>query len=141
MEKEKKEGFVEYCKNYILEHIDDYEGQDHYACDFAMTLTEGPNIDGSLTYSSYEAKQYLKEWWDECGEYWDYEKDNFGEHTHNPFDNPEAYMVCMVIEGVASILSNCPEIEDNWNEKIELTAEVIQNIKDYVEVFNNDSLF
>lgn len=133
--------FVEYCKAYIIENIDDYEGTEVYACDFTTSITDGPNIDGTLTYSTNEAIEYLREWWYEAGEYWQYEKDNFGENQHNPFENPEAYMVCMVIEGCASILSRCPDLEDNWNDKIELTAEIIHNIKEFVEEFDEESLF
>lgn len=132
------ESFKDYCKNYILDHIDNYEGQSYYGCDFAYTLTEAPNVDGSLTHSTYKAKEYLREWWDECGEYWEYEKDNFGEHLHNPFDEPEAYMVCMVIEGVNAILANEPHIEESWNDKLELTEGVIDDIKKYVEEFDGE---
>ena len=132
------ENFKDYCKNYILDHIDNYEGQAHYGCDFAYTLTEAPNANGTLTYSTHDAIEYLREWWYECGEYWDYEKDNFGENIHNPFDNPEAYMVCMVIEGVNAILANEPHIEESWNDEIELTEEVIEDIKKYVEEFNGE---
>lgn len=132
------ESFKDYCKNYILDHIDGYEGQSHYGCDFAFILTEAPNADGSLTYGTNKAKEYLREWWDECGEYWEYEKDNFGEHLHNPFDEPEAYMVCMVIEGVNAILAKEPHIEESWNDKLELTEEVIAGIKEYVEEFDGE---
>ena len=132
------ESFVQYCKDYILNHIDDFEGTSEYGCDWSYTLTESPNVDGTLTYSAYDASQYLKEWWDECGEFWEYEKDNFGEHMHNPFDEPEAYMVCMVIEGVSAILSYEPHIEESWNESLELTADVISAIKEYVEEWSGN---
>jgi len=132
------ESFKDYCKNYILDHIDEYDGQTHYGCDFGFTLTDAPNVDGTLTYSAYEAKEYLREWWDECGAYWDYEMNNFDEHPHNPFDEPEAYMVCMVIEGVNAILANEPHIEESWNDKLELTEEVIEDIKKYVEEFDGE---
>lgn len=132
------ESFVDYCKNYILDNLANYEGQCIYGSEIGYTITESPNVDGTLTYNAYEAKEYLREWWDECGEYWDYEKDNFGEHFHNPFDEPEAYMVCMVIDGVNAILSNEPHIEESWNDKLELTEEVIEDIEKYVEEFNGE---
>ena len=66
---EKLESFLNYCKNYIIDHIEDWEGQTKYACDLGNYLTEGPNIDGSLTYSTYMAKEYIREWWYEAGEY------------------------------------------------------------------------
>ena len=46
------ETFIDYCKNYVLEHIDGYEGQEVYLCDLGFTLTEGPNCDGTLTYEA-----------------------------------------------------------------------------------------
>ena len=133
------EKFVEYCKNYILENIDSFEGNSYYGCDFSHILTDGANCDGSLTYSTSAAIDYIREWWGEAAAYWDYEKDNFGENMHNPFDNPEAYMVCMVIEGVSSILSDAPFIKEGWNDEVEFTAEVIQAIKEYVEQFDEDA--
>ena len=47
-------------------------------------------------------------------------------------------MVCMVIEGVASILGNAPHIEDNWNDKFELTQDMAEDIKYYVTDFDGD---
>lgn len=135
------ETLVEYCKNYILENIGNYENESVYGADLGYTITEGPNVDGTLTYSRAEAKEYLNEWYDDCSEYWGYEKFNFGENLHNPFDNPEAYMVCMVIEGVRSILSRCPIVDENWNEEFELDGETIKSICDYVEEFDEVSLF
>jgi hypothetical protein len=132
------ENFIEYCKDYILSTIEDFEGHNCYGSELGMTLTEEPNCNGTLTFSRSEAKNYLREWWDECGGYWDYEKDNFGENIHNPFDNPEAYMVCMVIEGVNAILANEPHIEESWNDELELTEEVIEGIKKYVEEFDGE---
>ncbi len=133
--------FVEYCKNFILEHIDGYADTTHYACDFCTTITEGPNVDGTLTYSRQKAIEYLCEWWEDASEYWEYEKQNFGENLHNPFENPEAYMVCMVIEGVSYIMGQCPVISDNWDDEIVITEDVIAQIKSFVEDFSEVSLF
>ena len=141
MEKEIKP-FIPFCKEYLKEQLDEYEGQTRYACDLGYILTEGINADGSFTYSRALAKDYLKEWWDEADEYWNFEQENFGEHIHSPFGNPEAYTVCMVIEGVNGLLSKCELIDSNWNDEIELTEENIALLKeqvdelsDYVEVF------
>lgn len=132
------EDFKTYCKNYILDHIGEFEGQMAYGCDFGYALTQEPNANGTLTFSRYDAKEYLREWFDECGEYWWHEEMYFGGHEHNPFNNPEAYMVCMVIAGVNAILANEPHIEENWNDEFELTAEVIESIKVYVEEFDGE---
>lgn len=130
----KLETLTDYCKNFIISNIDDYSDQSIYGCDLGYIITEGINADGSCTYSTYEAKEYIKFWWDEASDYFQYEKDNFGENLHNPFENPEAYMVCMVIQGVNSLLSQISFIDKNWNNKIKLTEKnikkIIREIKD-----------
>lgn len=135
------ESLLEYTKNYLIEQLDAYEDTTQYACELATTLTEGANADGTLVYSRGEARDYLNEWFEECGEYWEYEKRNFGENYHNPFDNPEAYMVCMVIAACETILSKCPIIDEHWNEQIELTEDIVNDIKEYVKEYNDNDLF
>ncbi len=130
---EERKNFFDYCKSHLLQRLEDYAGTTHYACDLQYDLTEKENVDGTLTYSTYEAKEYLRLWWDECAEYWEHEKFNFGENRHNPFDNPEAYMVCMVIEGVGAILSQCPSIDKAWNDHVELTEEFIARLRTEIE--------
>ena len=126
---------TDYCKDFIIDNLPDYLGTSVYGCDLGYTITEGINADGSCTYSTYEAKEYLKFWWDDAADYFQYEKDNFGENLYNPFKNPETYMVCMVIEGVNSLLSQSSFIDKNWNNEIELTKKnikkIIGEIKDF----------
>ena len=135
--------FVQYCKDYIYEHIDEHEGRDTYLGDFGYELTEGPNMDGTLTYSTELAKEYLREWWEDAADYFKYEACNFGRNT-NPFENPEAYMVCMVIEGVNALISDAVSDlgwDDMWGEKIKLTERRIDDIveavrgRDYISLF------
>ena len=129
------ETLTDYCKNFIADNLENYSNQSIYGCNLGYTITEGINIDGSCTYSTYKAKEYLKFWWDEAADYFQYEKDNFGENLHNPFERPEEFMVCMVIQGVNSLLSQVSFIDKNWNNKIELTEKnikkIIREIKDF----------
>ena len=60
------ENFTDYCRDTIIDALDSYEGQDVYPCDLAYTLTECMNANGTCTFSSAEAKDYIKEWWDEA---------------------------------------------------------------------------
>lgn len=137
------ETFIDYCKNYVLENIDKYEGQEVYLCDLGFTLTEYPNCNGTLTYSREEAKNYIREWWDEADDYFQYEKGNFGT-PRNPFENPEAYMVCMVVEGVLALIDDAVDtlgMNDQWNDEVELTADLIEKIKGAVKENYDDRLF
>lgn len=38
---EKLESFFDYCKNYIIDHIENWEGSTKYACNLGDYLTEG----------------------------------------------------------------------------------------------------
>lgn len=130
------ESFVEYCKNYIIYELPEYEGREVYSCDLAGILTEGPNVDGSMTYSTYKAEQYIKEWWDDCAEFYEYADMTFGSDyvakNLNVFANPEAFMVVMVMEGIGYLLSRVSIIDENWNDKITLDEETIDTIIDEV---------
>lgn len=133
------EKFIEYCKNYINDNIEAYEGENVYSCDLADILMSGPYYDGTLTYSTSQAKDYLIEWWDDCADFIEYNFLHFGELKVNPFENPESFMVSMVSEGIAGILCKVPFIDEHWDEeKITLTPEIIQTIKNGVEEFDDD---
>lgn len=80
----------------MIDALDDMEGRDGYVSDLAFTLFEGENIDGSMTYSTYKAEQWIAEHFhdladvvDDMAADWDI--------TPNPFSNPEAFMVQVVI--------------------------------------------
>ncbi len=134
---EKKENsFIDYCKNHIEEKIYGFVGQSFYGCDLSHELTMEENCNGTLTFDRKEAIVQLNEWWYDCADYWTYEKDNFGEHCHNPFDEPEAYMVCMVIEGCASLLGQTEALQEVWNDEFELTKELADKIVEQVYKIN-----
>ena len=125
---EKTMNFEEYVKDFVHRKLNDYIGTEVYGCDLGYKLTESENINGSITYNRYKAIEYIKEWWDEAAEVYDYQKENYGDVTQNPFDNPEAYMVVMVIEGCDALLSNSYYLQENWNDEFELTKENVETI-------------
>ena len=139
-EEEEIPEFFDFCKNFILDEIDEFEGRDVYGADLGIDLTEGINADGTFTYSTEKAKKYLQDWWADAAEYSEYEEMNFGQRS-NPFENVEAFIVRMVIEGVRTILSRCKFVDDKWNDKFELTEDVIATIKEEVEEQTDDELF
>lgn len=132
--------FITYCKNYVADHLGDFEGQTKDPYDLGTDITMGPNCDGTLTYSYAEAKDYLREWWDEASDYYEWEKSNFGE-TRNPFEDPEGYMVCMVIEGVRYLVDRAIEDLGLYDNDVELTPETIERIIESVEANDSDRLF
>lgn len=127
------ESFVEYCKNYIIDHIEGFEGYKTSGLDLKNEITQTMNCDGTATYSRNDAVEYLREWWKEAAAYYDYHKDNFGEAPVNPFDNAEAYMVCMVIHGCSDILGQCKCIITREYDLFVITKKIISQIKKEVE--------
>lgn len=126
------QNFTDYCKEQIEKRLPEMAGRSVYMCDLAYELMEEPNVNGTLTYSTHDAIEYIRGWWYDAADYFDYAKSNFGE-VKNPFENPKAYMVCMVIEGVRSLLSGCDTVDGSWNDKIELTETVIERILNEVK--------
>ena len=61
--------FKDYCKDYIVEHIDEFVGQIFYGSDLCYELTQEPNTNGTLTFCREEAICYLKDWWVDAAEY------------------------------------------------------------------------
>lgn len=125
--------------NDLIDKLYDYEGGCYYACDLAYTLFECYNIDGSVTYSTYNAKEWIKKHFDELGEVVEEIKFNLGsEFVPNIFEEPEKFMVVIYLEVASSLLSQCKFIDDNWNNEIELTNENIEKIKKELEMLENE---
>lgn len=76
----------------MIDHLDDLEGRDGYVSELAFTLFEGANMDGTLTYNTYEAEQWITEHFHDLA---DVVEDMAAEWdiTPNPFNNPESFMV------------------------------------------------
>lgn len=127
--------FVDYCRDFIKNNINEFLNKEVYPCDLGYSITDYINCDGTATYSTDKAKEYIKYWWDEASDYVNYEKDNIGEIS-NPFENPEAFMVRMIIWGVSCLLDQCTVIEENWNDEIVMTEEVINEICDEIDNYD-----
>lgn len=127
---ERKKNYVNYCKAHAIKELEYMKGWDKtvYACDLGYELTYEINTNGSATFSTYAAKEYIRFWWDEAGDVIEYQKFNYGKILHNPFEEPEAFHVCMIIEGVKTLLANCPTIDENWNDEIILDRKTINKI-------------
>lgn len=135
------ETFFEHCRDFILEELPSFEGSSVYACDLPIELTQGMRCDGTFTYSTRKAIELIHEWWDDCGDYSDYEKFSFGERS-NPFENPELFLVKMVDEGVNIIMQKSNFIQKHWNgEKIELTPKILRILRRQIGSLTEDCDF
>lgn len=112
----------------LMDKLDEYEGTSSYGADLTYHLLEQYNVDGSYTYSTYEAKQWVQEYFDELGDI----VSDMKEESLPPidvFENVEGFMVCVMLYVAGQLLGQCDTVNAFWNEKQELTEEIIAKIK------------
>lgn len=129
-------------KNYVIDllikKLEDYEDNKIYVGDLAYTLLEQYNIDGSITYSTYNANEWIRKNIYDIYDYLPTIKFNFGDNFYaslcmDLLDNSEKAMVIIVIEKANDILCNLDYIQDNWDTEITLDKKTIEIIKKELE--------
>lgn len=99
-----------------------------YVDELAFDLFECENVDGSVTYSTYKAEQWIKENFTEIGEIYE---DIEGIESVNPFAEAEKFMVWVVLWVAEDIIRNCELFEDK--ERICLDKGIVDAFIKYVE--------
>lgn len=118
----------------LIEQLYNYENQTYLGCDLGYQLFESYNIDGSVTYSTYRAKEWIKEHFNDLGEIVEELKFQLGsEFIPNIFDEPEKFMVVIYLEVANYLMAQCEFIDTNWNNTIDLTTKNIEIIKKQLE--------
>lgn len=111
----------------LIEELENYRDTEHYGCDLAYDLFEEYNIDGSITYSKYEAKEWVENNFEDLDEIVEERRAN-GLEVPNIFDRPEAFMVVIYLEVASYLVGQCKFINDNWNNIIVLNDKNIHII-------------
>ena len=116
--------------DYIVDKLHDFEGCTEYCADLVTLLLEDETQQGFVTPYEKESRKWtlshfhdietkLKETW---------EPEISGYIQKKFWDDPNGFMVCIYIETARDLLSQCKTIDENWNEKIELDEDTIQQI-------------
>ena len=125
-------------KNWMINEMEmqvsDMIGQEIYGCDLGYQLFDNANCDGSYTYSTHEAKEWIREYFDELGDVVEEIQFNLGENSvANCFNEPEKFMVQIMLEMSSSIIAQVSIVDENWNNEFILTKEVIEEITKELE--------
>lgn len=80
----------------MIDALDVMEGRDGYVSELAFALFESENVEGSMTYSTYKAEQWIAEHFRDLADVVEEIKCEWN-ITPNPFSNPEAFMVQVVL--------------------------------------------
>lgn len=127
------ENFNELTVKLLKEELENYEGENITACELARTLTQGYNVDGTITYNTQESINLIfKYWWDIADIYNEY-VGQLGQCEINMFERPEAFLTLMFLENANNLMARCEIIGSNWDENIELNRENIDTIKKQLE--------
>lgn len=127
----------DFVKSEIIRKLEDFENyicdDSVYACDLAYKLFENENIDGSFFYDTVQAKQWITEHFDDLSEIieelqFQFDKDFCNKIILDFFNNPDCFIVVVVLEVASCLLGQCKYIDENWNDKITLTNDVIDII-------------
>lgn len=125
--------FNELTVKLLEEELENYEGENITACELAWTLTQGYNVDGTITYNTQKSIDLIHEyWWDIADIYSEY-IGQLGQFEINIFERPEAFLTLMFIENAENLMTQCEIIESNWSENIELNRKNIEIIKKQLE--------
>lgn len=113
----------------LIDKLSNNEGGEVYGADLGFTLFEGYNCDGSVTYSRYKAKEWIKEHFDELGEIVEEMRDNWEyDAGADIFDNPEKFMTSVYLWVASEICGQLESVQEFWDDSEELTAERIAAI-------------
>ena len=120
---------------YIVDKLHDFEGCTEYTCDLAFTLLEDESRNRFITPYEKESRKWVISHFDDIEDKlknaWDTEISGYIQKKF--WNDPNGFMVCIYIETARDLLSQCKIINETWNEKLELTPEVIETITKQLE--------
>lgn len=125
-------GFDNYIKDTIMDKLEEMEGKSLNVSELSDEITMEDNNSGCFILYTIEAKQFIKDFWEEAQDTYEDHIFQFGKEgafIPNPFEDPNGYSFFMEDYGVRKLLNNIPFIEDNWDEEIIVTPEIIKQIR------------
>ena len=132
----------DYVIDLLVSKLEDYEDMSIYGCDMSYTLLEQYNIDGSITYNTCEAIEWLK---NNIRDIYDflptlkfmYDDEFYTKLCIDILENPEKAMTIICLEKAYEIMSSLEFINDNWDNEIVLNKENINIIKKELKEYEN----
>jgi len=122
--------FMDIIRDSVSDRLDEMEGMTVVGADMASEVTMPDNMDGCFVIYTDAAKDFISHYFNEAGETFEYFKSVYGnDWNENPFEDPSKFTFFMEEYGVETLLNDIPVINDNWDEDIELTPEIIAQIK------------
>lgn len=123
--------FKEYCQEYLLDYMERKKGEYFYieSSSLADEATSYDMENGTIVHWEPKAEAYIREWSWDAGEFLDSMQYRFGKMVCNPFKRPGLFMVCMVREGIAILLNECPVLVRYKGKEKKITTQFLCQLK------------
>lgn len=120
----------DFARDYILDRIEDYEGQLVYISDLPYKITEADNCNGCVFYTTRESLDFIANYRFDVGDIYEDWCNETGGHEPNPLLEPDAFCVMVIIESVSRLLWECETFKElSLNSgMVELSPRIIQHI-------------
>ena len=115
-----------WASEFIYDAMENWIGISCYACEIGYDITGEEKRKGF-----YDPIKFIMEHFKEAGEELRYQKEELCSEI-NPFEDPDAFVECWLEHSVEAVLSGIPFIIDNWNNIIEITEDMVNEIKKYL---------
>ena len=120
-------------KNFVIDamivELNEMEDREIYGADLGYEIFDEANCNGSYTCDAQEAKEFIKDYYEDIGDVVESIEFNLGKGSVcNCFNEPEKFQVQIMLEMSNALCAQCPFIDENWNNSIELTEENIKLI-------------
>lgn len=117
----------------MLDNIECITERSYYVSDLAFYMFESESVNGSITCSTYKAKQWIQEHFFEISEIYE----DIEEMTdENPFKNPESFMVSVVLYVANNIIQDCPIFKNK--ERVYIDEDIISDFENYIKEIQNE---
>lgn len=125
-------------KNFVIDamidELNEMEGKEIYGADLGYEIFETANCNGSYTCDAQEAKEFIKDYYEDIGDVVESIEFNLGKGSVcNCFNEPEKFQVQIMLEMSSSLIAQVSIVDENWNNKFTLTKETIEKITKELE--------
>lgn len=114
----------------MMDKLEDWEDRKVCLSELSWNLFEGENYNGSYWCSYYQAQEWVKEYFDDLGDVVEEMTSDWGDNVYNVFSQTESFQVQVVLYLADRLLGESQYIQDNWDDEVVLTEEIIKQIKD-----------
>ena len=117
-----------WASEFIYNAMEDWIGISCYACEIGYEIT---GEEKKKELYKRDPIKFIMEHFREAGEELRYQKEELCSEI-NVFESPDAFVECWLEHAVEAVLSGIPFIIDNWNNIIEITEDMVNEIKKYL---------